>query len=199
MSEIVIATENAGKVTEFLAFLHDLPYTFTTLQDYAITQAEETASTFIENAILKARHAASCLNKPCIADDSGLMVDALHGEPGLYSARYAGEGKDFSANIEKILGNMKDVPESKRQATFYCALVYLRSAEDRTPEVFIGINRGVITTKPIGHHSFGYSPIFYLPELGCTVAELTLAEKNQYSFRAKALQKLHSHLKNTCE
>jgi XTP/dITP diphosphohydrolase len=199
MSEIVIATENSGKVQEFLALLGDLPYTFTTLQDYEIEQADETASTFIENAILKARHASLQLNKPCIADDSGLLIDSLDGEPGLYSARYAGEGRDFSANIEKVLSKMKDVPEAKRQATFYCALVYIRNAEDVAPEVFVGRNRGLITTSPIGHHSFGYSPIFYLPELGRTVAELTLAEKNQYSFRAKAIKKLRTHLETTCE
>lgn len=151
---------------------------------------EETGLTFIENALLKARHAAQVTGLPAIADDSGLAVEALNGAPGIWSARYAGEDASDRQNLDKLLVAMKDVPEDKRHAAFHCVLVYLRHANDPTPLVFHGRWPGVITREAHGEGGFGYDPVFLLPESGKTAAEMTKAEKLAVSHRGQALKQL---------
>lgn len=190
MQKVVLATGNAGKVRELASLLQDFGLDIVAQTELSVESAEETGLTFIENAILKARHAAAITGLPAIADDSGLAVDALGGAPGIYSARYAGEDASDRENLEKLLAALKDVPDSKRQAQFHCALVYLRHAEDPTPLVFHGVWPGVITHAPAGEGGFGYDPIFYVPSEGKTAAELTREEKSAISHRGQALKQL---------
>ena len=190
MQKVVLATGNAGKVRELASLLQDFGLDIVAQTELGVESAEETGLTFIENAILKARHAAAITGLPAIADDSGLAVDALGGVPGIYSARYAGEDASDRENLEKLLAALKDVPDSKRQAQFHCVLVYLRHAEDPTPLVFHGVWPGVITHAPAGEGGFGYDPIFYVPSEGKTAAELTREEKSAISHRGQALKQL---------
>ena len=196
MQKVVLATGNPGKVNELAELLRDFGLDIMAQTSLGVESAEETGLTFIENAILKARHASAQTGLPAIADDSGISVDALGGAPGIYSARYAGENATDEQNLLKLLDAMDGVPDEKRQAQFNCVLVYLRHAEDPTPLVFHGRWHGVITRKPIGQGGFGYDPIFYVPELGCTSAELTKPEKQTISHRGKALNMLLDALKN---
>lgn len=190
MQKVVLATGNAGKVRELASLLQDFGLDIVAQTELSVESAEETGLTFIENAILKARHAAAITGLPAIADDSGLAVDALGGAPGIYSARYAGEDASDRENLEKLLAALKDVPDSKRQAQFHCVLVYLRHAEDPTPLVFHGVWPGVITHAPAGEGGFGYDPIFYVSSEGKTAAELTREEKSAISHRGQALKQL---------
>ncbi|MFV8828710.1 XTP/dITP diphosphatase [Alkalihalobacterium sp. APHAB7] len=189
MKEIIVATKNKGKVKEFDAILGELGYKVTSLFDYpSLPEVEETGTTFAENAKLKAVTIAKVLQKPVIADDSGLIVDALDGRPGVYSARYAGEGKNDAENIKKVLEEIKGIPESARTARFHCTIA-LAYPDGRT-ECFEGNCEGKITVKPIGDHGFGYDPIMYIEEKQKTMAQLTSEEKNKISHRAKALHQL---------
>lgn len=190
MQKVVLATGNAGKVRELASLLQDFGLDIVAQTELGVESAEETGLTFIENAILKARHAAAITGLPAIADDSGLAVDALGGAPGIYSARYAGEDASDRENLEKLLAALKDVPDSKRQAQFHCVLVYLRHADDPTPLVFHGVWPGVVTHAPAGEGGFGYDPIFYVPSEGKTAAELTREEKSAISHRGQALKQL---------
>lgn len=196
MKKVVLATNNQGKVKELANVLTDFGLTLIAQSDLAIKSIEETGLTFIENAILKARHAAKCSGFPAIADDSGLAVDILGGAPGIYSARYAGENASDAQNIVKLLDDLKDVPVGKRQAQFHCVLVYLRHAEDPTPLVCYGCWPGEIALSPMGNSGFGYDPIFYIPELSCTAAQLNKEEKNRISHRGKAVKQLLDRLAN---
>ncbi|MEQ4692922.1 XTP/dITP diphosphatase [Providencia manganoxydans] len=196
MQKVVLATGNPGKVNELADLLHDFGMDIIAQTSLGVESAEETGLTFIENAILKARHAAKQTGLPAIADDSGISVDALGGAPGIYSARYAGEDATDEQNLHKLLEAMKSVPDGQRQAQFNCVLVYLRHAEDPTPLVFHGRWHGVITHEPCGQGGFGYDPIFYVPELNCTSAELSKSEKQAVSHRGKALAMLLDALKN---
>ena len=196
MQKVVLATGNPGKVNELADLLRDFGMDIVAQTSLGVESAEETGLTFIENAILKARHASAHTGLPAIADDSGISVDALGGAPGIYSARYAGEDATDQQNLDKLLDAMKDVPDNQRQAQFNCVLVYLRHAEDPTPLVFHGRWRGVLTREAKGQGGFGYDPIFYVPELGCTSAELTKAEKQAVSHRGKALAMMLDALKN---
>lgn len=196
MQKVVLATGNPGKVNELADLLRDFGMDIVAQTSLGVESAEETGLTFIENAILKARHASAHTGLPAIADDSGISVDALGGAPGIYSARYAGEDATDQQNLDKLLDAMKDVPDDQRQAQFNCVLVYLRHAEDPTPLVFHGRWHGVLTREAKGHGGFGYDPIFYVPELGCTSAELTKAEKQAVSHRGKALAMMLDALKN---
>ncbi|EFE51799.1 non-canonical purine NTP pyrophosphatase, RdgB/HAM1 family [Providencia rettgeri DSM 1131] len=196
MQKVVLATDNPGKVNELADLLHDFGMDIVAQTSLGVESAEETGLTFIENAILKARHAAAQTGLPAIADDSGISVDALGGAPGIYSARYAGEDATDEQNLIKLLEAMKNVPDDQRQAQFNCVLVYLRHAEDPTPLVFHGRWHGVITHERKGQGGFGYDPIFYVPELGCTSAELTKAEKQAVSHRGRALTMMLDALKN---
>lgn len=190
MQKVVLATGNAGKVRELASLLRDFGLGIVAQTELDVESAEETGLTFIENAILKARHAASITGLPAIADDSGLAVDALGGAPGIYSARYAGVDASDRQNLEKLLVALNDVPDGQRQAQFHCVLVYLRHADDPTPLVFHGVWPGEITRAPAGEGGFGYDPIFYVPSEGKTAAELTREEKSAISHRGQALKQL---------
>lgn len=192
--KIVLASNNAGKVKEFQELLNNLHIELLPQSQLGVAEVEETGLSFVENAILKARHAAEVTGLPALADDSGLAVDALHGEPGIYSARYAGKSATSSDNIHKLLTAMKDVPEEKRTAHFHCVLVYMRHANDPTPLICDGIWTGKILSAPRGEHGFGYDPIFFVPSENCSAAELPYPVKNALSHRGKALQLLLTQL-----
>lgn len=186
----MLATGNPGKVTELAAMLAPWGCEIIPQTRLGVSDAEETGLTFIENAILKARHAAMQTGLPAIADDSGLAVDALGGAPGIYSARFAGTSATDADNVQLLLEKMAAVPVGQRQAQFHCVLVYLRHANDPTPLISHGVWAGEIALTPKGSHGFGYDPIFWLPELGLMSAELEKAQKAQLSHRGKALQLL---------
>ncbi|AJI96397.1 non-canonical purine NTP pyrophosphatase, RdgB/HAM1 family [Yersinia ruckeri] len=196
MQKVVLATGNPGKVRELASLLADFGLDVVAQTELGVESAEETGLTFIENAILKARHAAQITGLPAIADDSGLAVDALDGAPGIYSARYAGESASDQANLEKLLVTMKDVPDEQRGAQFHCVLVYMRHAEDPTPLVFHGRWPGMIAHESAGVGGFGYDPVFYVPELGKSAAELSREEKQAVSHRGKALKLMLDALRN---
>ncbi|EIY4983853.1 XTP/dITP diphosphatase [Klebsiella quasipneumoniae] len=196
MQKVVLATGNAGKVRELASLLEDFGLDIVAQTELGVESAEETGLTFIENAILKARHAAQITGLPAIADDSGLAVDALGGAPGIYSARYAGVDASDQQNLEKLLDALQDVPDDQRQAQFHCVLVYLRHAEDPTPLVCHGSWPGVIAREATGHGGFGYDPIFFVPSEGKTAAELSREEKSAISHRGQALKLLLDALRN---
>ena len=188
MKQVVIATKNKGKAKDFEALFQPLGYEVVTMFDVAPDmEIEETGTTFEENAILKAETLAKELNMIVIADDSGLVVDALGGEPGVYSARYAGDHDD-EANIVKVLENLADVPAEKRTARFMCALA-IAGPEMGTTTVF-GTCEGVILDEKRGTNGFGYDPIFFVPELDRSMAQLTPEEKGAISHRGNAIRKL---------
>jgi len=196
MQKVVLATGNPGKVRELADLLADFGLNVVAQTELGVDSAEETGLTFIENAILKARHAAQITGLPAIADDSGLAVDALGGAPGIYSARYAGVDASDQQNLDKLLVALKDVPQGSRGAQFHCVLVYMRHAEDPTPLVFHGSWAGEITFESAGAGGFGYDPVFYVPELGRTAAELNRDEKSAVSHRGKALKLMLEAMRN---
>lgn len=196
MQKVVLATGNAGKVRELADLLGDFGLDVVAQTELGVESAEETGLTFIENAILKARHAALVTGLPAIADDSGLAVDVLGGAPGIYSARYAGVDASDNQNLEKLLATLKDVPDEQRKARFHCVLVYMRHAEDPTPLVCHGSWEGHITREAAGQGGFGYDPIFFVPSEGKTAAELTRDEKRAISHRGRALKLLLEAMKN---
>jgi len=190
----VLASANAGKIRELNALLACHGMDVIPQSQFAIPSIEETGESFVENAIIKARHAARLSGLAAIADDSGLMVDALDGAPGIYSARYAGEGASDGENLQLLLDNMRDVPEARRGAHFVSVIVYMRHPDDACPLVCEGLWSGRLTYAPKGAAGFGYDPIFYLDECGCTSAELEPAHKNAISHRAQAMQALLARL-----
>ena len=192
---IVLASNNPGKVREIGQLLADQDIEVCPQSEFSIPEAEETGLTFVENAILKARHAAQLSGLPAIADDSGIEVDALNGAPGIYSARFAGKGASDEDNLQKLLEELKDVPEEKRSARFQCLMVYLRHADDPTPLICQGTWEGRILFQPRGSGGFGYDPVFYVPTHDCASAELVPEEKNRLSHRGQALRKLVVALK----
>lgn len=196
MQKVVLATGNTGKVAELASVLADFGLAVTAQTDLGVDSADETGLTFIENALLKARHAAAVTGLPAIADDSGLAVDYLGGAPGIYSARYAGVTASDQENRDKLLADMRDVPTEQRTASFHCVLVYLRHADDPIPLVCHGSWRGVIATTPAGAGGFGYDPVFYLPDAGCTAAQLSREEKQRRSHRGQALALLLEALRH---
>ncbi len=187
---IVLASNNAGKVREINQLLTEQKIQVIPQKEFDIPEAEETGLTFVENAILKARHACSLSGLPTIADDSGLEVDALKGAPGIYSARFAGPGCDDQDNNRKLLEALKDVPEQERTARFQCVMVYMSHAEDPTPIICQGIWEGRILQLPQGDSGFGYDPLFLVPDEQCSSAELSPERKNQLSHRGQTLRKL---------
>jgi XTP/dITP diphosphohydrolase len=191
---IVLASNNPGKVREISQLLADARIRVVPQSDYGVPDVEETGLTFVENAILKARHAARYSGLPAMADDSGLEVDALDGAPGIYSARYAGAGASDHENLLKLLADLGERPESERAARFQCVLVYLRHPADPTPLICQGTWEGSILTAPRGEHGFGYDPIFWVPTHGCSSAELDPATKNSLSHRGQALRALRAQL-----
>jgi len=195
MQKIVLASNNKGKVREFGEMLSSLNIEVLPQATFNIDDADETGLTFVENAIIKARHASAIAGLPAIADDSGLEVDALNGAPGIFSARYSGEGATDEKNLLKLLDALKDIPEEKRSARFQCLLVYMRHAEDPTPLIFQGTWEGIITNEPQGENGFGYDPVFYVPTHNCSAAQLGSDIKNAISHRGQALSKLLTALK----
>jgi len=191
-SQLVLASHNAGKLKELQAMLGDAVQV-RSVAEFSRVEPEETGLSFVENAILKARHAAKVSGLPALADDSGLAVDALGGAPGIYSARYAG-GKDDAANNAKLLEALREVPDAERGAQFVCALALVRHAEDPLPILCEGLWHGRILHAPRGEHGFGYDPLFWVPECDCASAELPAAEKNRLSHRARAMAQLKQRL-----
>ena len=191
---LVVATANAGKLREFRALLTGLPFELTSLGELALPSPEETGSSFLENAMLKARHAARLSGLAAIADDSGLEVDALQGAPGVFSARYAGPGADDAANNAKLVRALAGTPPQQRTARYRCVLVRVREPLDPEPLVAEGSWEGLIVATPRGEGGFGYDPHFYLPDLGRTAAELPPAEKNRLGHRGQALRLLRERL-----
>jgi XTP/dITP diphosphohydrolase len=194
MLKVALASSNAGKLSELSELLVDFEIELVPQSDHGVAPAEETGASFVENAIIKARHAASILGLPAIADDSGLVVDALDGAPGIHSARFSGPEATDAANIEKLLGLLDGLPVEQRTARFYCCIVYLRDAEDPIPIVCEGEWCGRVLTAPRGSGGFGYDPVFYAPEFDCSAAELAAEQKHAVSHRAKALRRLASRL-----
>ncbi len=190
MKKIVLATGNQGKVREMADLLADFGFDVVAQSEFNVSEVAEIGTTFIENAIIKARHAAKETGLPAIADDSGLEVDYLGGAPGVYSARYAGEDASDQQNLEKLLDAMKDVPEAQRSARFHCVLVLMRHENDPTPLVCHGKWEGRILTQAHGSNGFGYDPIFFVPEENCASAQLEPVRKKQLSHRGQALKKL---------
>ncbi|RGP52865.1 RdgB/HAM1 family non-canonical purine NTP pyrophosphatase [Pseudomonas abyssi] len=191
-SELVLASNNKGKLAELQAMLGN-SIKVRPQSDFTDIEAEETGLTFVENALIKARHAARASGLPALADDSGLAVDALGGAPGIYSARYAGGAGD-AANNAKLLEALRDVPDAERGAQFICALALLRHAEDPIPLICEGAWEGRILHAASGEHGFGYDPLFWVPERDCSSAELSPQEKNQLSHRARAMALLKARL-----
>ncbi|MDR5903917.1 RdgB/HAM1 family non-canonical purine NTP pyrophosphatase [Franzmannia qiaohouensis] len=192
--DIVLASGNAGKIREFNQLLSPLGYEVKAQADYGVAEVEETGLTFIENALLKAREASRVSGLPALADDSGLVVDALQGAPGIYSARYAGEPKSDEANNRKLLDQLLEVPEGERSARYWCVLVYLRHADDPVPLIVQQHWQGEILAHPRGEGGFGYDPLFWIPEVRMSVAELSAEEKNRLSHRGRAMQALLAQL-----
>ena len=184
---VVLASSNKGKVREFSELLSGRGMAVVPQSDFAVADADETGLTFVENAILKARNAAVHTGLAAIADDSGLEVDYLNGAPGIYSARYAGDGGS-AANNAKLLEALADVATEQRGARFQCVLVYLRHADDPTPVICQGTWEGRILTALRGEAGFGYDPLFWVPEEGCSSAELSAERKNELSHRGQALR-----------
>lgn len=195
MKKIVLASGNAGKVRELNHLLSGYDIEIVPQTQFNIPEAVEDGLSFVENSIIKARHAAKLTGLPSIADDSGIEVDALNHAPGIYSARYSGEGANDQKNNEKILHELRGVPEAKRSARYQCVLVFMRDGNDPMPIIAQGSLEGRILEKPIGTGGFGYDPLFFLPEQGCSAAEISLDEKNKISHRAKAMQALLQQLK----
>lgn len=189
MKKIVLASNNQGKVRELGQMLAKLDMEVLPQSEFNAGEVEETGLTFVENAILKARHAAQVSGLPAIADDSGLEVDALNGAPGIYSARFSGVGASDKDNLQKLLADLKDVPDQLRTARFQCLLVYMRHAEDPTPLICQGTWEGLITREAQGENGFGYDPVFFVPSHNCTSAQLSAEQKNSLSHRGQALQK----------
>ena len=193
-NRLVIASNNKGKIAELTDLLGPLGLTPVAQGELGVGEAEEPAVTFVENAILKARHAARITGLPALADDSGLAVDALGGAPGVRSARYAGDTASDADNVRALLDALKDVPEGQRTAQFHCVLVYLRHADDPTPVICHGRWPGSILPEPRGEGGFGYDPVFLVPETGTSAAELPRTEKGRISHRGRALALLLDQL-----
>ena len=195
-NRIVLASSNAGKVKEINQLLSNQLIQVIPQSEFSVPEIEETGLTFVENAILKARNAARHSGLPAIADDSGLEVDALNGAPGIHSARFAGPAATDQANNDKLLEQLKEVPEARRSARFQCLLVYLRHPADPTPLICQGSWEGRILFQPQGENGFGYDPLFFVPDHHCSSAQLRPELKNQLSHRGRALRELLVKLSN---
>ncbi|MGB5225424.1 MAG: RdgB/HAM1 family non-canonical purine NTP pyrophosphatase [Arenicellales bacterium] len=182
---IVLATGNAGKLKEIREIFSGIDVGIVAQSDFDTPEAIEDGLSFVENAIIKARNAAAHTGLPALSDDSGIEVDALNGEPGIHSARYAGNDE---SNIQRLLRELDGLPDSKRTARFQCVMVYLRHANDPVPVIAQGAWEGRILQAPEGEGGFGYDPVFYVPERGCSAAELSSEDKNTLSHRGKALR-----------
>jgi XTP/dITP diphosphohydrolase len=202
---LIVATSNPGKLREFRALLSDLPFELHGLGELGVVPPEESGASFLENALLKARHAAAAAlaaglgggtapDVAAIADDSGLEVDALGGAPGIFSARYAGVGAGDAANNAKLLSALAGIPPKRRRARYRCALVLVFAPSDAGPLIAEGVWEGTILESPRGSGGFGYDPYFWLPELGVTAAQLDPSDKNRQSHRGIAMRALRDQL-----
>ena len=196
MLEIVLASGNPGKLIELTELLRAIPVTLRAQSEFDVPEAVEDGLTFIENAIIKARNASSHTRRAALADDSGIALDALGGAPGIYSARYAGEGASDAENLNKLLADTAHLPDDQRHCRFICVAVYVRHAHDPMPLVCEGVWPGRLLRRPSGTHGFGYDPIFYVPDRKCSSAELLPTVKNTISHRAQALQQMENSLRN---
>jgi XTP/dITP diphosphohydrolase len=192
--KIVLASSNKGKINEFQSILSPLDIELIPQSALGVSDADETGLTFVENAILKARHAATVTGLPALADDSGLAVAALHGAPGIYSARYAGKDSNAANNIQKLLAELHGIPADRRQAEFICVLAFVAHANDPVPLICEGKWIGRILEQPTGDKGFGYDPVFFVPSENKSAAELPPTIKNTISHRGKALQFLIKQL-----
>lgn len=192
---IVLASSNKGKILEIQQLLAPFDVQIIPQTELGLEDVEETGLTFVENAILKARHAALHANLPAIADDSGLEVDALQGAPGVFSARYAGKGASNETRLEKLLHALKEIPAGQRGARFQSVMVYLKHPQDPSPIICQGTWEGEILFAPQGTQGFGYDPIFYVPAYHCSAAELAPEIKNQISHRGQSLRQLITALR----
>ncbi|HET6603468.1 MAG TPA: RdgB/HAM1 family non-canonical purine NTP pyrophosphatase [Xanthomonadaceae bacterium] len=191
---LVLASGNPGKLAELRGLLEDTGIELVAQTGLGVAEAEETGASFIENALLKARHAARATGLPALADDSGLCVDALDGAPGLQTARYAGPGADAHANIARLLGALAGIAPADRGAHFHCVVALVRHAGDPAPLVCEGVWRGRVLDAPLGEGGFGYDPVFLDPALGLSAAQLDAATKQRVSHRAQALRQLRARL-----
>ncbi len=197
MKKIVLASNNPGKTREFNQLLANAGFEVVSQAAFDVPEVEETGLTFVENAIIKARHASQLTGLPAIADDSGIEVDALNGAPGIYSARYAGQGAGDTANLQKLLMALRNSDTYDRAARFQCLLVYMRHGNDPTPLICQGTWEGTIIDTPRGSNGFGYDPIFFIASENCTSAELPPDRKNDLSHRGQALACLLQKLRAT--
>jgi len=197
LPKLLLGTNNRGKVAEYRALLKNVPFELVTPAELGLKiEVVESGRTFAENAVLKAAALAQESSLPTLADDSGLEVAALGGEPGVLSARYAGENATDAERINYLLNKLRDVPQEKRQARFRCVIALAGCGEK--PELFPGECPGLIAFEPKGYNGFGYDPVFFLPEFGKTMAELSQAEKNRISHRGKAARKAARRLMSGC-
>ena len=195
MHRIILATGNLNKVREISASLEGSSIEIMPQSMFNVPDADETGTTFVENAIIKARNCAAHTGEAAMADDSGIGVDALGGAPGVHSARYSGEHANDEKNTALLLRNMEDVPDGKRTARYWCVTVYMRSASDPTPIICQASWEGIIIREKRGTNGFGYDPVFLIPELGKTAAEVSLEVKNSMSHRAKAIKMMTERLR----
>lgn len=195
INQIVLASGNKGKLKEFSQVLGDLKLEVLPQSEFQVSDADETGLSFVENAILKARHAAKATGLPALADDSGLEVDALNGAPGIYSARFSGTEATDEKNNQHLLEKLQGVPAEQRTARFRCVLAFLRHADDPTPLICQGSWEGLILEQLSGNNGFGYDPLFLIPELEKTSAELAPEEKNKISHRGQAVSILKENIK----
>ena len=195
MHKIILATGNLNKVREISASLQGSNIEIMPQSMFNVPDADETGTTFVENAIIKARNCAAHTGEAAMADDSGIEVDALGGAPGVHSARYSGEHANDDKNTALLLRNMEDVPDGKRTARYWCVMVYMRSASDPTPIICQASWEGVIIREKRGTNGFGYDPVFLIPALGKTAAEVSLEVKNSMSHRAKAIRMMTEKLR----
>lgn len=195
MQKLVIASGNQGKLRELAALLEPLDYEVHTQAEFNVPDVPETGTTFVENAIIKARHAAEITGLPAVADDSGIEVDALDGAPGVYSARFSAPDASDEKNNALLVEKLCDVPEDQRTARYRAVIVYMKHAKDPSPMICEGSWEGRIVLQPQGEGGFGYDPYFFVPTHGCTSAELSAEQKNRLSHRGQALRKLVDRLK----
>lgn len=185
--EWVLASGNRKKLAELADILAPLGVTVRPQSDFEVPDAKETGLTFVENAIIKARHAARLTGLPAISDDSGLEVDALQGAPGIYSARFAGPAASDADNNRKLVDSLRALPDAPRRARYQCVIVFMRHADDPVPVICQGSWEGEIQLTPTGDGGFGYDPHFFVPEAGCSAAEMAPRDKHRLSHRGKAL------------
>ena len=188
--KIVLASGNLNKVREINALLSNTSYEIIPQSEFNVIEADETGTTFLENALIKARNAAQHTKYPVIADDSGIEVDALDGKPGVFSSRFAGPNASDKDNLNKLIKNIKRLDPKDCHARFICSMVFLENMNEKDPIVVEGVWEGYVVVTPCGRNGFGYDPIFYIPSLGCTSAELSDDKKNELSHRGQALRLL---------